>query len=64
MTKVKFDRPIDFSYNADLNSITKTLHQLADYIEAHDGEVEKLEATVKALTTKVTKLEKAAKPKK
>jgi len=35
---VKFDRPIDFSYNADLNSMATAINQLIDYIEAKEAE--------------------------
>jgi len=30
-----FDRPIDFSYNADLNSLALGLKQVMDHIEAN-----------------------------
>jgi len=38
---VKIDRPADFSYNADLNSLAKAINQIADYIEANAAENEK-----------------------
>jgi len=33
-----FDRPHDFSYNADLNSLATAINQLIDYIEAKEAE--------------------------
>jgi len=52
---MKFDRPIDFSYNADLNSLARAINQIIDYIEAENAVEKAPKATRKGKVAKKAK---------